>query len=168
MSTSMVYQENLETDGLVNVLETHFGAEGYEVQHIGSGDDVGVQIRKKGLGRAALGLQQALTVRIKKEGQQTRVSLGQAKWADKAGVEIIGALVFWPLMIPATYGVVKQSQLPRKVQAVIDDYVTSHGTSTRPAIIETMVACPECGVANSSVAQFCSACGATLTPTQKA
>jgi len=157
----MVYRENLDTDGLVGVLESHFRAEGYDVQHIGGGNDTAVQIRKKGLGRAVLGLQQALTVRIRKENNETRISMGQAKWADKAGVEVIGALVFWPLMIPATVGVYKQSQLPGKIQAVIQDYVSSQG-KTATATIETMVACPECGVANSSDSQFCSACGATL------
>jgi len=157
----MVYNENLDTNGLVTALETHFRAEGYETQAIGGGNDRAVQIRKQGLGRAALGLQQALTVRMKKENNETKISMGQAKWADKAGVEIIGALVFWPLMIPATVGVWKQSQLPGKVQAVIQDYVASQGTMAT-ASIETMVACPECGVANSSTSQYCSACGNSL------
>ena len=85
------------------------------------------KLGRKGLGRAVLGLQQALTVRIRKENNETRDPMGQAKWADKAGVEVIGALVFWPLMIPATVGVYKQSQLPGKIQAVIQDYVSSQG-----------------------------------------
>ncbi len=162
MGTSMVYRENLDTEGLANVLQTHFRAEGYDVQEIGSGNDTAVQIRKQGLGRAALGLQQAITVRIKKENNLTSISLGQAKWADKAGVEVIGALVFWPLMIPATVGVVNQSQLPKKIQVVIEDYATSQGKNTSVAKIETMVACPECGVANSADSQYCTACGASL------
>ena len=161
----MVYREDLDTDGLAHELESHFRAEGYDVQQIGGGNDMAVQIRKQSTGRAVLGLQQALTVRMKKANNQTTVSLGQAKWADKAGVEVIGALVFWPLMIPATVGIVKQSQLPRKVQGVISNYAMRQGENSQiTASTETMVSCPECGVANSSQSQFCSACGNSLRP----
>src|SRR5580704_8735001 len=102
-----VYRQDLDTRALANTLENAFRAEGYNVQELGTGDDIAVQIKKGGIGRAITGMQQAITVRMRKQSGETDVSVGQAKWADKAGVEVIGALVFWPLMVPATYGVYK-------------------------------------------------------------
>ncbi len=157
-----VYAQDIDGKGLANVLEQTFRADGYDVQELGGGNDIAVQIRKESTGRAIVGMQQALTVRIKKEDGMTRVTLGQAKWADKAGVEVIGALVFWPLMVPATYGVYKQHTLPKRVIDVVNTYTTSKGATNPQSKTSSMVACSACGVANSSDAHFCSACGSPL------
>src|SRR5262245_43550881 len=119
------FPRDLDINGLAKTLEETFGAQGYKTQEIGSGDDIAVQIKKESLGRAVVGMQQAITVRMQKEGNQTKVSVGQAKWADKAGVEVVGAIAFWPLMIPATYGVYKQHTLPEKVVNVVNTYAAS-------------------------------------------
>jgi hypothetical protein len=157
------FAQNLDTKGLAKEIENTFAAEGYQVQEIGSGDDIAVQIKKESTGRAIVGMQQAITVRMQKTGGMTKVSVGQAKWADKAGVEVIGAIVFWPLMIPATYGVYKQATLPQKVVDVVNSYATSKGAgNTQKVTTESMVACPNCGVMNSASAQYCSACGSQL------
>ena len=122
-----VYSQDIDTKELARTLEQTFRAEGYKVQELGSENDIAVQIKKESTGRAVLGLEQAMTVRITKSNGTTKVSLGQAKWADKAGVEVIGALVFWPLMIPATYGVYKQGTLPGKIINVVNSYAASRG-----------------------------------------
>lgn len=158
------FPQNFDTNGLAKTLENTFAAEGYQVQEIGSGNDIAVQIKKEGTGRAIVGMQQAITVRMQKTGNMTKVSVGQAKWADKAGVEVIGAMVFWPLMIPATYGAYKQYTLPQKVVNVVNSYAAEKGTgSTAPQSV-TMTACPNCGVMNCTNSQVCSACGSTLSP----
>ena len=156
------FPQNLDTSGLAKTLENTFAAEGYQVQEIGSGNDIAVQIKKESTGRAIVGMQQAITVRMQKTGDMTKVSVGQAKWADKAGVEVIGAIAFWPLMIPATYGAYKQYTLPQKVISVVNSYAAAKGTqSTGPQAV-LMAACPNCGVMNSTNAQVCSACGSSL------
>jgi membrane protease subunit (stomatin/prohibitin family) len=157
-----VYSQDIDSKGLAEVLEQTFRADGYQVQELGNSNDLAVQIRKESTGRAIVGMQQALTVRIKKEPSLTRVSLGQAKWADKAGVEVIGALVFWPLMVPATYGVYKQHTLPKRVIDVVNTYAASKGATNPESKTSSVVACSNCGVANSSDAKFCSACGSSL------
>ena len=160
------FPQNFDTNGLAKTLENTFSAEGYQVQEIGGGDDIAVQIKKESPGRAIVGMQQAITVRMQKMGGTTKVSVGQAKWADKAGVEVIGAFAFWPLMIPATYGVYKQHTLPQKVIGVVNSYAASKGTSNSDSKTESMTACPNCGVMNSSGAQYCSACGSSLSATK--
>lgn len=157
------FPASLDTNGLAKTLEKTFGSEGYQVQELGSGDDIAVQIKKESTGRALVGMQQAITVRMQKQSGMTKVSVGQAKWADKAGVEVIGAIAFWPLMIPATYGVYKQHTLPEKVLSVVNTYATSSGASAAAeAKTTSMVACANCGVMNAADAQFCSACGSSM------
>jgi len=138
------------------------------VQRLGSGDDIAVQIRKEGTGRAIVGMQQAITVRMQKENNATRVQVGQAKWADKAAVGIIGAIAFWPLMIPAGFGALKQYELPGRVVSVVNTYAATKGGSRPQEISTSMVACPNCGVMDDSEAQYCSACGASLKDVHRA
>jgi len=155
------FSRDLDTNGLAKKLERTFGDEGYKVQEIGGGDDIAVQIKKESTARAVVGLQQAITVRMQKQGSQTKVSVGQAKWADKVGVEAIGAIAFWPLMIPATWGVYKQHTLPQKVIDVVNDYASSNVPNVESKTSLT-IACPKCGVSNTADSGTCSACGASL------
>jgi hypothetical protein len=159
-----VYRQDLDTRKLANTLENAFKADGYNVQELGKDDDIAVQIKKGGLGRSITGMEQAITVRMRKQSGETDVSVGQAKWADKAGVEVIGALVFWPLMIPATYGVYKQASLPGRVLTIVNNFAATSGAKAETKS-STMNGCPNCGVMNSADSQFCSACGTSLKPT---
>jgi uncharacterized protein (DUF302 family) len=168
------YPANLPVDEVASRLESTFRSDGYEVQRIGSGNDVAIQIRKThGTIRTVFGLDQALTVRIQNSPTYTTVTLGQAKWADKAVVEAVGFLVFLPLMVPASYGIYEQHKLPGRVLKIIDDIASSRGITTPPlasspasgapgsSVVEA-THCPHCGVTNASTAQYCSACGSPL------
>ena len=73
-----VYPNDIDDDGLIAKLEETFRAQGYDVQDFAKDGDKYVQI-KKGKLRAVVGLSQALTVHIHKNGGTT-VSLGQARW----------------------------------------------------------------------------------------
>jgi hypothetical protein len=124
------------------------------------GLDKYVQIKKGGL-RTVVGMSQALTVHIHRDGG-TVVSLGQARWVDKAAVEAVGFLVFLPLMVPGAVGIYEEARLPGKIWKVIDDYAASQGAVHSEERNVQAVHCPDCGVMNSSDAKFCSACGAPL------
>lgn len=121
-----------------------------------------MQIKKGGVGRTIIGIDQALTVHMMKNGGNTSVSLGQAKWADKAVVGAVEFLVFWPLMATAGYGIYEQHKLPGKIWKVIDDYASSQGTTHSNEQVLQAMHCPECGVTNGPDAKFCSACGSKL------
>lgn len=138
---------------------------GFQVQQLGSADNRYVQIKKGGIWRTVLGLDRALTVHISNTDNVSKISLGQAKWADKAAVEAVGFLVFWPLMIPSSYGLYEQHKLPGQIWKTIDDYLSSHQmhNTLNERIVEA-IHCPHCGVTNASEAQYCSACGSPLKP----
>ncbi len=156
------FPQKLDTDGLAHRLEDTFRDEGYKVQEIGSGDDIAVQIKKGTTKKALVGMDQAITVRMQRQGNQTTVSVGQAKWADKVGVEVIGAMVFWPLMIPATYGVYEQHTLPKRVVDAVNEFASATGANPSNSKESLMVDCSNCGVINSADTETCSACGRPL------
>jgi hypothetical protein len=156
------YPNTLDTNGLADRLETTFRSEGYQVQRLGTPDNLYVQIKKAGIGRTLIGMDQALTARMMKSGGNTMISLGQARWADKAVVGTIEFLVFWPLMATAGYGIYEQHKLPGKIWQVIDSYASSQGSTHTDEKEVIPVHCPHCGVTNSADAKFCTACGAQL------
>jgi|SRR5579875_91466 hypothetical protein len=156
-----IYPQGLDVDALTKKLEETFRAQGYDVQSFEKDGDKYVQIKKGGL-RTIVGMSQALTVHMHRNGATTTISLGQARWVDKAAVEAIGFLVFLPLMIPGAVGIYEEHQLPGKIWRVIDDFASSQGMSHSEERIIEAVHCPNCGVTNSSEAKFCSACGAAL------
>lgn len=162
------FPQNLNADGLVQRLETSFRDRGYEVQTLrGNQKEIYVQMRKASTGRKIVGLDRALTVLIDQNGGPTRIGVGQADWATKTAVGVIGAIAFWPLIVSAGYGLYKQGTLPGKVWNVIDDYAASQ--NARPAQESTTedVSCPQCGVTNNSESNFCSACGSPLKTRQQ-
>lgn len=156
------YPSTLDTNGLANRLETTFQAEGYKTQRLGTQDNLYVQIKKGGAARTIAGMDQALTVHMLKNGGNTAVSLGQAKWADKAVVGTVEFLIFWPLMVTAGYGIYEQHKLPGKIWNVIDSYTSSQGAMHTNEREVAPLHCPHCGVTNAPDAKFCSACGSAL------
>ena len=157
-----VYPGSLNVEGLASKLQDAFQSQGYQVQKLGSPENVIVQIKKGGTLRTIAGLDQALTVRMSKSGESTTVSLGQGKWIDKAVVGAVDYFVFMPLMGVAAYGLYEQHKLPGKVWQVIDDYASSQGVSHTKETTVSAVHCPQCGVTNAPDAKFCNACGAPL------
>ncbi len=68
------------------------------------------------------GTQRALTVQLSVKDNELQVQIGNAKWEDKVVGYALG-LVFFPLLITATYGVVKQSEMKREILDYIDRYI---------------------------------------------
>jgi len=128
-----------------------------------------VQTRQEEGWRAWLGLSQALNIQLIPAGDNLTVQIGAGKWVDKAVVGAAGALLFWPLLIPAAYGAWKQSQLPREVFAFIEQYIATGGEMPIPIAVSPgqpspvgSITCPSCGHRERAGAKFCTNCGAKL------
>ncbi len=128
-----IYSRNINVGQIAQALQSHFMAQGYETQALGTPPNMLVQVRKKGTLRAVAGMQRVMSAQFRDTEQGLTVTLGEQKWADKAAVGAVGALIFAPLLVTAAYGAYQQSRLPEQFWQVIDNIaMTSGATYTVP------------------------------------
>lgn len=126
MDTRYYQAQGLDIERLSTDLEHMFLAQGYQVQHFGTRDQMTVQMRKGGDLAAIVGMQTALTVTMQHSSGGVLAMVGQQKWADKAivgGVGLVAAPVLWPLMITAGVGAIQQLTLGNQVTNALDTLV---------------------------------------------
>jgi membrane protease subunit (stomatin/prohibitin family) len=156
---------------LAGMVSNWFEGQGFETQTLEApGGGFTVQARKPESWRAWVGMSAALNVTLTPQGENLVVQTGAAQWLDKATMGAVGALIFWPALIPAAYGAWKQSQLPKQIFQVIEQCVAT-GQATTGVVPQAAVAprapasgtlCPSCGKPVRAGAKFCDHCGATL------
>ena len=67
-----------------------------------------------------VGLDKAITVKITPiSDTHISVDIGEGKWIDKGITLTVSWFVLWPLAVTSTVGMVKQHQLPGKINNVI-------------------------------------------------
>ena len=169
--TQKVYSKSLNLEAIARRIADVLGNDDFEVQKMGSGDDVYVQVRKGGLLHKVVGMDQALTVHMQKTGTSTSISQGQAEWMSKAASMGIGALVLWPFAVTSAVGIYSQNKLPGRIWKIIDDYAITQGApvgvqtgemGTPIMGTEQGMHCPHCGATNPQESKFCNACGTKL------
>jgi len=172
MAEQKIYHApNVNLQELAKVVSEWFQNKGFEAQTLKApGGGLTVQARRPESWRSFVGLSAALNVTMTPQDDNLVVQMGAAKWVDKAAVGAVGLLIFWPALIPAAYGAWKQSQLPKQVFELIDQYIaTGQAPATIPAAAptptptaEAELRCPSCGKPVSPEAKFCPYCGAAL------
>jgi hypothetical protein len=133
-ATEKRYAWRIDSGALIRWLVTTFRKQGYHVtthpettrkeQALGkeNPDSQVVEITKSGW-RTALGMSESIAVRIQLFPNSTVVSLGKARWVDKAAVAAASAVVFFPVAFLPAIGYYGQRKLPSKVWSVIDEYL---------------------------------------------
>lgn len=129
--TKVFHAPAISSEEAANVVSDWLKSEGFDTQILLAPEDgILVQARKSGMLRKAIGVSAALGVTIKKSGEELMIETGAAKWADKAAVGAVGAVVFFPVAATAAYGAWKQSKLPDQVFQVMEKYVLEKSDST--------------------------------------
>ena len=59
-----IYPKSLNLDAIAQKIEDVFGNDGFEVQKIGSSEDMYLQLKRGGLAQRVTGLDQAITVHM--------------------------------------------------------------------------------------------------------
>ncbi|MBA2338838.1 MAG: zinc ribbon domain-containing protein [Pyrinomonadaceae bacterium] len=157
------YYPGVEADvqALTAELRTLFDADAYEVQTMQVSSTVVLQARKTGTLRELTGLSTALTIKVTPEHGGTRVETGMQKWFDKAAVAGVALLVMpWLIALPAL-GAYWQHQLTESAWKIIEDHIARKAGGYVPPLPGR---CGTCGSTNTSGADFCATCGASLRP----
>src|SRR5947209_3085207 len=126
MDARFYNSDEINIEQLANNLENIYRAQNYQVQQVGSRDQVMVQLKKGSDFEALIGMQAALSVIIQRSGGGVIAMIGQQRWIDKAAVGAVGIIaapVLWPLMLTAGAGAIRQASLGNQVLNVVDGLV---------------------------------------------
>jgi hypothetical protein len=126
MDARFYNSDEIDIEQLANNLENIYRAQNYQVQQVGSRDQVMVQLKKGSDFEALIGMQAALSVIIQRSGGGVIAMIGQQRWIDKAAVGAVGIIaapVLWPLMLTAGAGAIRQASLGNQVLNVVDGLV---------------------------------------------
>jgi hypothetical protein len=143
MDARFYNSEEIDIARLANDLENIYRTQGYQVQQVGNGNQVMVQLKKGGDLEALIGLQAALSVILQRTSGGVVAMIGQQKWIDKAAVGAVGlvaAPVLWPLMITAGAGAIRQASLGNQVLNAVDSLVHQQYPNVRlgPVPVQVM------------------------------
>ncbi|UCF08936.1 MAG: zinc ribbon domain-containing protein [Thermoplasmata archaeon] len=161
------YSKDINVGQIAQALQSYFMAQGYETQALGTPPNMLVQVRKRGVIRAVAGMQRVMSAQFRETQEGILVTLGEQKWADKAAVGAVGALIFAPLIVTAAYGAYKQAKLPEQFWQIIDNMAMPAGTAyavpppgPQQAAPQTDLP-PAAGTEQSpQIPKFCPDCGA--------
>src|SRR5436305_1693628 len=126
MDARFYNSEEIDIEQLAMNLENIYRAQGYQVQQVGTRDQVMVQLKKGSDFEALIGMQAALSVILQRSGGGVIAMIGQQRWIDKAAVGAVGIIaapVLWPLMLTAGAGAIRQASLGNQVLNVVDGLV---------------------------------------------
>ncbi|MGL4607588.1 MAG: zinc ribbon domain-containing protein [Eubacteriaceae bacterium] len=116
------------------------------------------------------GMDSSIQVQLASVGENAiSINIGSAKWVDKAGAAVAGALIFWPLLATSAIGAYGQKKLPEEILNFIDRYIASGTypsafTFEQPVseTFENAITCPDCHTMNPESSKFCQKCGSKL------
>lgn len=109
-----------------------------------------------------LGMDAALTVEMTAKDNVLTVTIGSAKWIDKAGVALVGAYLFAPLLITAGIGALRQGTLPDEIFRYIETRLHLARSTSYTRAQQAGAVCPGCGYVTKQGDLFCSKCGTKL------
>ncbi len=120
MDNRFYYAPGLDVERVALDLENMFVAQGYQVQHFGNKQQITVQFKQGSDLEALIGLQAALTLTLFSYPDGVAAVVGQQQWVDKAVVGAVGMFLFWPLLITAGAGVLRQTQIESQLLNSLD------------------------------------------------
>ncbi|MBE3559018.1 MAG: zinc-ribbon domain-containing protein [Ktedonobacteraceae bacterium] len=124
MNSRFYQAPDLDSERIARDLEGILVSQGYQTQHFGNRERIIVQVRQGSDLEGLLGMQAALTLTLQSVPNGIIAVVGQQQWLDKAAVGAIGMLVFWPLIITAGAGALRQATIEGELLSLLDTVVS--------------------------------------------
>lgn len=125
-SSNYYYNKANHLNGAVRALERFLCSNNMVTQIVEDGNEKILQGKMKpNLFKKVAGLDHAVTICFVREGNDVRVTIGGAKWLDKAKGVIVGWFFFAPVFVSSGWGIYKQQQLFKRVRKELDGYFLS-------------------------------------------
>lgn len=168
--TAKIYHGEFTPDALADALVAQFNRGAYQVQRIGDGTHLAVQIATRE--NILAGGPTALTVNMEKVPDGVSVEISRQAWfgvAASLGVSALSALRNpWNLLnrFDDIAQDVESLQLQENILQAIENFAHQHGTGLELSERLKRMVCPYCLTANPVGASSCIACGAPLGESQ--
>lgn len=168
--TTKIYHGEFNPNALADMLVANFNRGNYQVQRIGDGKHLAVQIATRE--KILAGGPTALTIILEKVPDGVSVKLSKQAWfgvAASLGVTALGALKNpWNLLdrIDDLAQDLESLQLQENVLQAIEEFAQQRGTGYALSERFKRLVCPYCLTANPVGAPSCLACGAPLGESQ--
>jgi len=133
--TEKKFMQLLDSKRLAESLEKDFQPLGFALKTTGEERDLYVEFTKSKLGNPLTGYYDPVIVRIKGEEDATLVTIGRAKWTDKALIQKVSSGVFLPVTFTLSSGLV-EDKLLGMIWRAVDSYVTSLGRPVEEIVME--------------------------------
>ena len=123
-----------------------------------------ISLAKGSVFKAILGMQSALKVNLTPQGNAIHINAGVGIFGQQAIPTAITMFVFWPVLIPQIWGMVKQSKLDDKAIAIAEKVIMERGmaSSSYDTSAQSSSFCTNCGNKIIGNARFCPYCGIEL------
>ncbi len=161
-----IFHGNLKPTDIARTLIAQFNRGNLQVQQVGSGDHVAVQIATTR--RPVSGGQTALTVHVNQFEDGVTVEVGEQSWLGLAADLGISALSAWrnPFSLLNRLDDIAQDiehlQLTDEIWKTVETAMAARGVSTQLSDRLRRITCEYCLTANPVGAPSCIACGAPL------
>jgi len=143
---------------IVQNIENFFLSEEFEVQILelqsGAYD---ISVTKGSQFKAVLGMQSALKIAVRPEGNSIYIEAGVGIFGQQAIPTLITVFVAWPVIIAQMWGMVEQAKLDDKVMEIAEETIARD--KTQGAIKSEYKFCTSCGEKANKTAKFCGECG---------
>jgi Cdc6-like AAA superfamily ATPase len=133
--TEKKFTQPLDSTKLAGYLEKDFQLMGFALKTTGEIDDLYVEFTKVKSSNPLTGFYDPVIVRIKQDDGTTLVTIGRAKWTDKALLRKMSSGVFLPITFSLSSGLV-EDKLLGMIWRSIDSYVASLGRSIEEIVME--------------------------------
>ena len=123
-----------------------------------------ISLAKGSVFKAILGMQSALKVNLTPQGNAIHINAGVGIFGQQAIPTAITMFVFWPVLIPQIWGMVKQSKLDDKAISIAEKVIMERGMASfsYDTSAQSSSFCTNCGNKIIGNARFCPNCGKEL------
>ena len=152
---------------IANKIMTTFQSEGYTMKCDNYNDGTyDISLSKGGVFKSVLGMKSALKITLKPQGENIYFEAGVGIFGQQAVPTAISMLLFWPVLIPQIWGIVKQSKLDDRALLIAEQVLSEQSFSNAYSFCQNNSSqshencfCPNCGFSIQGKAKYCPNCG---------
>ena len=158
-STRIYTTQVQDIDSILDYCETYFTAKDYKVSKEQLANGGFISITNSGIFKSISGMSTGLNITLTQMKGAISVSMKVGIFGKQLVPTAISMLLFWPMLIPQIYGLVKQYNLDTETYGVIEAAIKECEAPYSNNIDEDTAFCPFCGVKTPTSAKFCVSCG---------